>query len=111
MSYISVADLADAASFRVRVKVAVVTAAANVVHEGTASLTPQQHDKRAVLARNILADPAKYGDLFVWPVVANPSIAASGLDSSDGDLAYQVSAVFDAMAGVTPQDLISTPGA
>jgi len=108
MTYLNTADLADAASFRTRVKVAVVTAAANVVHEDPTGMSQSHADKRAVLARSILADPATYAALFVWPVVANVSIATSGLDSSDGDLAYQVSAVFDAMAGVTPQDLATT---
>lgn len=105
MTYLNAADLADSASFKTRVKVAVVVAAANVVHEDRHSYGPQQADKRAVLARNILADPDQYARLFTWPVIANPSIAASGLDSSDGDLAYQVGAIFDAMAGVTPDDL------
>lgn len=107
MSYIDVSDLAEAVSFRTRVKVAIVKAAANIVHESPASYTPARAEKRAALARAILADPAAYTVLFVWPVVANVSIAANGLASSDGDLDYQVSAIFDAMAGVTPEEMSS----
>lgn len=105
MSYLNVADLAEAYSFRTRVKVAVVKAAADVVHEDTTDYSQNRAEKRAVLARNVLADPQRYGDLFVWPVLSNATIAAAGLDSPDGDLSYQVSAVFDAMAGVTPKEM------
>ena len=105
MSYINVNDLAESASFKVRVKVAIVTAAANVVHEDTSAFTPERRDKRNALARAILADPTSFAQTFVWPVVSNASIAASGLDASDGDLAYQVSAIFDAMAGVTAEEM------
>lgn len=105
MSYIEISDLAEAASFKTRVKVAIVRAAANVVHEDASSFTQQRRDKRNMLARAILTDPTTYAQLFVWPVVANPSIAANGLASSDGDLDYQVSAIFDAMAGVTADEV------
>lgn len=105
MAYIDTADLAEAASFRTRVKVAVVTAAANVVHEDASAYSPERAAKRADLARRVLADPGPWAAQFVWPVIANPTIAANGLASPDGDLAYQVSAVFDAMAGVTPSEM------
>lgn len=105
MSYISVNDLAESASFQTRVKVAIVKAAANVVHEDGSAMNPLRRDKRAALARGILLDPATHARLFVWPVVANTQIAAEGLDSPDGDLDYQVSAIFDAMAGVTSEEM------
>lgn len=105
MSFLTAADLAEARTFRTKVMVAVVNAAAAVVHEDTSGYSANRTEKRALLARNILNDPHRYGDLFVWPVVANQTIAAAGLDSPDGDIFFQVSASFDAMAGVTPQEM------
>lgn len=105
MSFIATADLADAASFRTRVKVALVTAAANVVHEDASAYSAERAAKRAALASGILADPAPWAARFVWPVVANTTIAAAGLDAPDGDLLFQIGAVFDAMAGVSPSEM------
>jgi hypothetical protein len=107
VTYIDTADLAEAASFRTRVKVAIVTAAANVVHEDPSGYSDPRAVKRNQLAVNILSDPESWTQRFVWPVVANPSIAANGLASSDGDLLFQVGAIFDAMAGVSPAEMAS----
>lgn len=104
MSYIEVADLAEAASFRTRVKVAIVTAAVNVLAEDTSSMTETKASKRNALATAVLTDPQSFADRFAWPVVANPSIAANGLASPDGDLAFVVSSVWNAMAGVNSTD-------
>ena len=105
MSYLNANDLAESRTFLIRVKVALVTAAANVVHEDASGFTPARKDKRNALARAILADPNTYATSFVWGVVANSTIAQNGLDSPDGDIAYQVSAIFDAMAGVTSEEM------
>lgn len=105
MSYLNAADLAESKSFLTRVKVALVTAAANVVHEDRAPYSEIRAEKRNMLARAVLADPNTYANVFVWGVVANTTIAAEGLDAPDGDLLYQVSAIFDAMAGVTAAEM------
>lgn len=105
MSYINVNDLAEAESFKIRVKIAIVKAAANVVHEDGSGFSEGRRNKRNAMARGILLDPTTHAQLFVWGVVANPTIAANGLDSPDGDLDYQVSAIFDAMAGVTSDEM------
>lgn len=106
MSFLNAADLAESRSFKTRVLMAVVNAAAAVVHEDTSGMSENRSEKRAVLARNVLNDPHRYAALFVWPVIANTTIAANGLDSPDGDLFFAVASNFDAMAGVTPQDMI-----
>lgn len=108
MSFLTAADLAESRGFRTKVKVAVVNAAAAVVHEDITHFTPSRAEKRALLARSVLNDPERYGEIFVWPVVANQTIAAAGLDSPDGDIFFQVSATWDAMAGVTPQEMPTT---
>lgn len=105
MSYIEVNDLAEAQSFKVRVKVAVVNVAATVMAEDRSGMNEARGSKRGSLARAILMAPAQYADLFVWPVVSNPTIAAAGLASPDGDLAYVVTSVFDALAGVEASEM------
>jgi len=105
VSFINTADLADSASFKARVKVTVATVAVSVWAEDATGMSEQRHDKRLALARAVLASPQQYADLFVWPVLANVTIAQAGLDATDGDLQYQVGQVWDAMAGVTAADL------
>lgn len=105
MSYIAVNDLAESASFKTRVKVAIVKAAGYLIHEDATGFTPARRDKRYNLARAVLSDPNGMAAQFVWPVVANTTIAAEGLDAPDSDLDYQVSAIWDAMAGVTAAEL------
>lgn len=105
MSFLNANDLAESRSFLIRVKIALVTAAANVVHEDRSPYSTERATKRNALARAILADPTAYAGTFVWGVVANSTIAQNGLDSPDGDLSYQVSAIFDAMAGVTAEEM------
>lgn len=105
MSYLNANDLAESRTFLIRVKVGLVTAAANVVHEDASAFSENRKMKRNALARAILADPAAYASTFVWGVVANTTIAQNGLDSPDGDLTYQISAIFDAMAGVTSEEM------
>jgi len=105
VSYMNTADLAEAATFKARVKVTIATAAVAVWSEDASTMSEQRHDKRLALAREVLANPDNYADLFTWPVLANVTIAQAGLDAADGDLLYQVNQVWDAMAGVTAADL------
>lgn len=101
--YIEVADLAEAASFRTRIKIAIVKAAVQVLAEA-ASATPEKTLKRHDLAIAVLSDPAGLAARFVWPIVANAAIAGAGLASPDGDLDFVVATVWDALAGVTIDD-------
>ena len=104
MSFLETADLAYAASFRARVKVGLVNCAGAVLQEDQDALSEAHADKRNTLAANVLRDPDSIVSAFIWPILANVSIAASGLDASDGDLLYQINAVWDNVAGVTRND-------
>ena len=104
MSYLTTRDLAFAQSFRTRVMVAIVDIAGDVLGEAQGSMTAIHYQKRSDLARNALRDPEPIVSAFIWPVLSNSVIANSGLDTPDGDLAFQVSAVWDAVAGVSAAD-------
>lgn len=104
MSYLDTADLAYAASFRARVKVGLVNAAGAILEEDQDAMSPSQADKRNLLATNVLRDPDSIVSAFIWPILANVSIAASGLAATDGDLLYQITQVWDNVAGVTRND-------
>lgn len=104
MSYIATADLANADSFRTRVKMAAVRVAGTVLGEDIAELGQMQAMKRLDLAQRVLRDPDAVLGSFIYPVVANPQIAAVGLEATDGDLEFQVATVWDAVAGVSIAD-------
>ena len=110
MSYLNTYDLAQASSFRNRLTAAIVNRAGIVITESMDGLGPQQHAKRYGLAVQVLSDPETAMLRFVWPVLANPTIAGKGLDSTDGEIDYQIAQVWDALAGVTAADR-ETPGA
>jgi hypothetical protein len=96
--------LANDAAFQQRVRVAVMTAAVNVMTEEPGS-HPVVNDKRAVYATKVVSDGCSSELVpYCYAVVTN-AVIVSG--SSDSDIQFQVNAVFNAMAGVTGQDLLS----
>jgi hypothetical protein len=104
MSFIAAADLAQAASFRTRVKMGTVKVAGTVLDEDTSTMPPAQRDKRLALAQQVLKDPDFTLGSFIYPVISNAVIASSGLDTTDADLEYQITTVWDDVAGVTHAD-------
>ena len=104
MSYIARADLAQAASFRTRVKMATVEVAGTILNEDISSFGQVQAMKRLDLAQRVLRDPDATVGGFVYPVVANTAIGNAGLDASDGDFQFVVATVWDAVAGVSIGD-------
>lgn len=94
MALIDQAQLASDGSFRARVQVALVAAALDIV--GESSDTPSSY-ARQLLGLKILTDPDSMTPRFTWAVVANPAISA---ESSDNDIAYTITTVWDDVAGV-----------
>lgn len=94
MALIDQAQLASDGTFRARVQVALVAAALEVV--GESADTPSSF-ARQTLGLKVLTDPDTVTPRFAWAVVANPAITA---DSSDNDIAYTITTVWDDIAGV-----------
>lgn len=101
MSYTDQATLAAEVSFQLRVRVAVVSAAKDVMGESKGSKTDAAFAKRQSFAHVVLSNSAGYLDRFVWAVVANPAITAT---SDDSDIQFTVNSVWDDLAGVTITD-------
>jgi len=106
MSYLNTYDLAQASSFRNRLVSAIVSSAGFIMSESMDGLGPQQHAKRHGLAMEVLNAPEHMVQRFIWPVLANTTIAQKGLDTSDGELNFQIATVWDSLAGVTAQDKV-----
>lgn len=107
MSYLNTSDLVRADSFRARVLVGLVNVAGTVLAENQTEMSTARAEKRTALANNVLRDPEPIVSAFIWPVVSNVTIAQKGLDSSDGELEYQITQVWDIVAGVTNADKAS----
>lgn len=97
MAFTDQAALAIDTAFRARVRVAIVTAAKDVMGE-TPTGSDAKFGKRAGLARLVLADGGQLMlEPFAWAVVANAAISSG---SSDSDIQFTVNSVWDDLAGV-----------
>lgn len=102
MAYTDQATLADDATFRSRVRVAVATAAVQVMGEAK-NTSDTTFGKRQALAYEVLRSAAA-GTLleaFVWATVANVAISGG---SSDSDIQFTVNSAWDDLAGVRIND-------
>lgn len=99
MAFTDQATLADDITFRSRVRVALATAAVQVMGEAKAAYSDEHFGKRQSLAYEVLraASSGMYLEAFVWATVQNAAITSSSLDS---DIQFQVNAVWDDLSGV-----------
>lgn len=103
MAYTDQAALAADQTFRDKVRVALATAAVQVMGEDKAAYSDTHFGKRQDLAYRVLqaaADGALL-EAFVWATVANPEVTAA---SPDDTFQYQVNTVWDDLAGVRIND-------
>lgn len=100
MSYAADDTLANDATMRGRVRMAMVNAGRQIASEAR-SVKPTLDAKRNALAVKVLNDPAAYVDRFT-----NAAIEAGGLvtGSTDGNLDTAIAGVWNGIAGVTAQD-------
>lgn len=103
MAYTDQASLADDPTFRSTVRVALATAAIQVMGEDKASYSDAQYGKRQALAYEVLraASSGVYLEMFVWAVVQNAAITGA---STDQDIQFTVNSVWDDLAGVRIND-------
>jgi hypothetical protein len=99
MTLLASRQLAQNQLFQDRVRVAVVTAAVNLLAEDTA--TPN-HNRRASFANRVLMGPGPWGAIIAEAVAVNTTIAgkaADGTDIPDDDIQFVVNGLVDAYAG------------
>jgi hypothetical protein len=103
VAYTDQATLASDATFRSRVRVALATAAVQVMGEAKGSFSDTQFGKRQALSYQVLQAAASGAllEAFVWAVVANVAITSA---SSDSDIQFTVNASWDDLAGVRIND-------
>lgn len=103
MAYTDQATLADDPTFRSKVRVALATAAVQVMGEDKAAYSDTHFGKRQSLAYDVLRSAASgmYLEAFVWATVANVAISSA---SSDSDIQFTINAAWDDLAGVRIND-------
>lgn len=101
MSYTEQAALAADISFQNKVRVAIVTAAVDVMGEAKGQMTDTQYNKRQAFAYQVLNNSGGYLERFAWAVVANVAITGASIDS---DIQFTVNSLWGDMAGVLVTD-------
>jgi hypothetical protein len=103
LAYTDQATLASDSTFRSRVRVALATAAVQVMGEDAASYSDTEYGKRQGLAYQVLQAAAggMWLEAFVWAVVANAAVTGA---SQDSDIQFTVNASWDDLAGVRITD-------
>ena len=100
MAFADQAALAVDEGFQQRVRIAIVTAATQIMGEAKTS-DDVTYGKRQALAYSVLYDSGQHVERFAWAVASNPAVTA---ESVDGDVQFTVNACWDDIAGVTGSD-------
>lgn len=82
MSYLDIGRATQDLTFKIRLQVAVYTAATNVINEDP---SVDNHDLRVRLATEIIAGSATRLQQFTWLVASNPEISGT-VQSSSGQV-------------------------
>jgi hypothetical protein len=101
VSYATQAALAEDTAFQARVRVAIVTAAVDVMGEAKGVMSDTVFNKRQSFAYQVISNSNGYLDRFVWGVVANVAITGASVDS---DIQFTVNSLWSDMSGVTITD-------
>ena len=96
-------------TFQTKVEVAILKVASLIQGEAIGVLTGKQWDKRATLAAAVIlgGGPVAGGASWVdqFSIVVPSTNASITLTSTDADIEFQVTAVWDDMAGITGREL------
>lgn len=103
LAFTDQAALAANSTFRDRVRVAVATAAVQIMGEAEGSYSDTHFGKRQSLAYQVLQTAASGAllEAFVWATVANAAVTDA---SSDSDIQFTVNSAWDDLAGVRITD-------
>lgn len=97
MTYADQASLATEHGFRLRVKVALLKAALDVLGEAQGAATAVVWGKRQALAKDVIIEPDRFLDRLAWAAVTDVTV---GQGTSDADLQARVNAIWNDQAGV-----------
>ena len=97
MTYAEQASLATEQGFRLRVKVALLHAALDVLGETQGGVSAVVWGKRQAFAAQVIVEPDRYLDRVAWAVVTDTSM---GQGTSDTDLQNRVNGLWNDQAGV-----------
>jgi hypothetical protein len=101
VAYIDQATLAADATFQLRLKVALATAAVQIGGEAQEQLSDSVYAKRQALASGVLLDSPRWVERFAWAVTSNAVITA---ESPDDAIQFTVNSMWNDLAGVTGLD-------
>jgi hypothetical protein len=103
VAYTDQATLAKDATFRDKVRVAVMTAAIAIAGEVIGGHDTTQYGKRQQLAALVLltGGGGNWLEVFSWAITQNAAITSS---STDSDIQFTCNSVWDDIAGVTGLD-------
>lgn len=99
MSFLTAGQLAQQGDFKLRVKIAMITAAQAIQTE--TQTNKMDYQKRNAFAVLVLNEPDFKLDAFAFGVASNPAITSGSLDS---DIQFTVNSIFPSYAGVKPND-------
>lgn len=100
MAYAADDTLSSDATFRGRVRMAMVNAARQIATEAR-TVKATLDVKRNLLAVKVLNDPATYVDRFVQASIEAGTLVSG---STDANIDTAVSAIWNGLAGITAQD-------
>ncbi|GAA3957762.1 hypothetical protein GCM10023085_45340 [Actinomadura viridis] len=101
MAFADQAALAEDPAFRNRVRMAIVTAAKDIMGEAPDGMSDATAGKRQALAYDVLTGSAMFVDRFTWAVAANPAVTG---ESPDDAIQFTVNSSWDDLAGVRVSD-------
>jgi hypothetical protein len=102
VAYIDQATLAKDATFRDKIRVAMVTAAIAIGGEALGGSDTVTYGKRQALAGQVLlGSGGNLLDVFAWAIAQNAAITSS---STDSDIQFTCNSIWNDIAGVTIVD-------
>lgn len=102
MAYTDQATLAKDATFRDKVRVAMMTAAVAIGGEALSGADTVTYGKRQALAAQVLlGSGGNLLDVFAWAITQNAAITGG---STDSDIQFTCNAVWNDIAGITIVD-------
>jgi hypothetical protein len=102
-TFLEQAELAADQTFILRVRQALVKSCGEVSAENPAT---GNHLNRLKFANSALLDPERMATVMAMGVATNPVITA---DSTDDDIRFTINSIFDAYAGIDPDENIAVP--
>lgn len=86
---------AQGSGLRNQATIAILKAAGDIMNESPAT---SNHANRLVWAKRVLVSPGDEAAKFMWPLLANATVAATALNANDNDVQFVVNSYIDTFA-------------